>query len=284
MPNKASNQTSVESSIYVSQLFYHPVKSLGAISAQSLLIADMGPLLDRRLMLIDENGKFITQRQSPLMALIHVSDDSEMLHFSYQSPQSGTALVCSLPWPKFSYEGDVALAKVWADEVETQLIDHEINTWLSDILSRKVQLVFINDQTHRQVDLDYANKGDRTGFADGFPLLLVSQASIDFLAKASGVPLTAQNFRPNIVVQGCEAFAEDQWEKIRIGEIEFDVVKPCSRCVIPTIDLKTAEKKKQVMMTMLEHRKQGKKVYVGQNLIHRGLGNINVNQEIELIA
>jgi uncharacterized protein YcbX len=270
--------------IQVSQLFYHPVKSLGAIATSSLQIGKMGPLLDRRLMLIDESGKFITQRQCPVMALIQVEDSAGVLTFSYSDRQTGATLACSLPWPDFSYVGRTALAEIWEDEVQAQVIEHDINAWLSCILSRAVQLVFIDDQTHRQVDLDFANQGDQTSFSDGFPLLLVSQASIDFLRQASGVPLAAQNFRPNIVVQGCKPFEEDQWKKIRIAEIEFDIVKPCSRCVIPTLDLKTAQKKKEVMIAMLEHRKQGKKVYVGQNLIHRGLGGICVNQTVEIIA
>lgn len=271
-------------SIQVFKLFYHPVKSLGSISAQTLQIAQMGPLLDRRFMLVDDNGVFITQRECPLMTLIHVSDDSGVLNFAFKSPQSNISSTCSIPWPDFFYEGEVKNVTVWDDQVAAQAIDHAINAWLSDILFRSVQLVFINNQTHRQVDLEYADKGDSTGFADGFPLLLVSQASIDFLAKESGVPLVAQNFRPNIVVQGCEAFEEDQWTKIRIGEIEFDLVKSCSRCVIPSIDLKTAEKNKTVMTTMVKHRRQGKKVYVGQNLIHRGLGDISVNQTVEIIT
>ena len=270
--------------IQVSQLFYHPVKSLGAIATPFLQIGKMGPLLDRRLMLVDENGAFITQRQCPVMALIQVEDSAGVLTFSYSDRQARTTLACSLPWPDFSYVGRTALAEIWEEEVQAQVIEHDINAWLSRILSRTVQLVFINDQTHRQVDLDFANQGDQTSFSDGFPLLLVSQASIDFLRQASGVSLAAQNFRPNIVVEGCEPFEEDQWNKIRIAEIEFDIVKPCSRCVIPTLDLKTAQKKKEIMIAMLEHRKQGKKVYVGQNLIHRGFGDICVNQTVEIIT
>lgn len=284
MSNHTPNQSSAESVVHVSQLFYHPVKSLGSVGAKALQIAQMGPLLDRRFMLVDENGVFITQRECPLMTLIHVSDDSGVLSFSFKNPESNVSDTCSIAWPDFAFKGEIKNVTLWDDQVEAQLIDHEINAWLSAILSRSVQLVFINDQTHRQVDLEYANKGDSTGFADGFPLLLISQASIDFLAQESGIPLLAQNFRPNIVVQGCEAFEEDQWRKIRIGDIEFDIVKSCSRCVIPSIDLETAEKNKPVMTVMLKHRRQGKKVYVGQNLIHRGFGDIHINQKIEIIS
>jgi uncharacterized protein YcbX len=186
-------------------------------------------------------------------------------------------------WPDFSAQSEIKSVKVWDDQLDGQLLDGQINQWLSEQLKQSVQLVYKHENTHRQVDLEYAKKGDETGFSDGFPFLLISQSSIDFLQSHLDVSISMERFRPNISVHGCEPFEEDSWKRIAINDVEFELVKPCSRCVIPTIDLETGEKQNQVMQVMLEHRKRGKNVYVGQNLIHRGVGEIRVGDRLEVL-
>ena len=265
-------------SIQVSQLFYYPIKSFPGIACEQLTINAWGPLRDRRLMLVDEQGKFITQRQCRIMALISVCDDQETLTLSYQ----GEAF--SLPWPTFSQTTQSRKVQVWEDEVRGQIIGGEINEWLSKVLQFRVNLVYMADDTHRQVDLDYASAGTRTGFADGFPFLIVSQESITFLQQELTFDLDVKRFRPNIVVSGCDAFSEDQWKTIAINHIEFDLVKPCSRCVIPSIDLRSGLMQKEVMQVMVAHRKRGDQVYLGQNAVHKGQGTIEVGQQVKVIA
>jgi uncharacterized protein YcbX len=265
----------------VSQLFYHPIKSLGAIQVSTLSNGPCGPLFDRRIMLIDTNGKFITQRQAPIMTLIAVHDLGSSLELTYGSKN------ISLPWPDFRLKTHSVLVDIWDDKVTAQLFSPEVSDWLSNILSRQVRLVYMDDSEHRQVDLNFSEKGTYTGFSDGFPFLLVSQASINFLSEKIGYELSVNRFRPNIVVSGCDPFEEDSWQRISIDTMKLDIVKPCSRCVIPTINLQTAESERAVLQVMLEYRKKGKNIYLGQNLVHspgvNKMANLVVGQEVEVI-
>lgn len=261
----------------VSQLFYYPVKSLGVVDTQNLLVTEWGPHRDRRMMLVDENGKFVTQRQCNQMALFKTKDDGDVLNFEY----NGQQLV--LPWPTLENKNETVTVSVWGDEVAGERVSKEADDWFSQQLGRSVSLVYMAEATQRQVDLDYALAGDKTGFSDGFPFLMISEASLAFLQKELPYPLDITRFRPNIVVSGCEAFAEDSWKRIAINGIEFDVAKPCSRCVIPTLNPQNGEKQPEVMKALLAHRKQGNKVYMGQNLIHRGEGKIEVGNTLTII-
>ncbi len=264
--------------VHISQLFYHPIKSLQGISTPKLNVSSFGPHNDRRLMLVDAQGGFVTQRECATMAMINVIDSNGVLNLSFMGQS------ISFPWPDFSLTSESRSVQIWEDNVSAQKVDHPVNEWLSQVLQLQVKLVYMDDNTHRQVDLDYADWGVRTGFSDGFPFLLVSQASIDFLQGELEFDLDVKRFRPNIVVSGCEPFAEDQWKKIRINQIEFDLVKPCSRCVIPSLNNQTGISQKEVMQVMVTHRKRGDQVFVGQNLLHSGLGDIQVGHKVELIS
>jgi uncharacterized protein YcbX len=264
--------------IHVSQLFHFPVKSLKGTQLNQMTLDAFGPQWDRRFMLIDSNGRFVTQRQCPLMGQISVSILDDQLTLKYQAQEAGLDLATLNQFDQFQ------LVKVWDDEVNARLIEGDINAWLSDILQRDVTLCFMDADTHRQVDLEFAQLGDRASFSDGFPFLIISEASVAFLSDELGRELSVERFRPNIVVSGCDAFAEDNWKRIAINGVEFDIVKSCSRCVIPTLDLNTSEKQPDVMQVMLKHRKQGKKVMMGQNAVHRGLGVLEVGQVIEVLA
>ena len=263
--------------INVSKLFYYPVKSLAGINAQEMVINSWGPHHDRRLMLVDGEGRMITQRQCRLMALIQMRDlgDSLELEFRGQS--------VPIAWPNFNEEGNRKIVWVWNDEIEAQVIPGSINTWLSDVLQRKVQLVYMPENIQRQVDLNYADEGVRTSFSDGFPFLLISRASIEFLQNKLSFDLDVRRFRPNIVVDGCEAFAEDSWRQIRVGEIEFQLVKPCARCVMPSINMETAQIQKEVMQVMNDHRKRDGDVFMGQNMVHVGEGVLQLGQTVEVV-
>ena len=135
----------------------------------------------------------------------------------------------------------------------------------------------------RPVDPDYATEQDQVGFADGFPFLLISQGSLDDLNARLEQPVPMQRFRPNLVVEGCEPYAEDGWRRIRIGASSFRVAKPCSRCIIPTIDIDSAERNPEPLRTLMEYRKRDNKVYFGQNLIHDRQGRIEVGMPVEII-
>ena len=262
----------------VSQLFYYPVKSLGSVSVQSMRVTDWGPHRDRRMMLVDANGKFVTQRQCHLMSLIRVEDSGHQIRFILGERYF------DLPWPDFAATGGDSLAvTVWDDSVAARSVSKAADAWFSDVMQRDVRLVLVGEETLRQVDLAYARQGDKTGFSDGFPFLLISEASL--LALQSHLPfeLSMTRFRPNLVVSGCEPFAEDRWRRIAINGIEFEIVKPCSRCVIPTLNPVDGVKQPEVMKVLLEHRKQGNQVFVGQNVIHRAEGEIAVGMSVEVL-
>jgi len=265
-------------SIQVSELFYYPIKSFAGIACEQLCINAWGPLRDRRLMLVDEQGHFITQRQCRIMALMSLSDNQESLTLAYQGESF------TLAWPDFSLAISTQMVQVWEEEISGQGIGGGVNAWLSRVLQSKVKLVYMADDTHRQVDLTYASQGIRTGFADGFPFLVVSQESIMSLQQELTFELDVKRFRPNIVVSGCEPFSEDQWKTISINNIEFNLVKPCSRCVIPSIDLTTGLMQKEVMQVMVAHRKRDGEVYLGQNAVHKGKGSIEVGQQVKIIV
>lgn len=263
--------------IKISQLFYYPVKSLAGINAHKLEVNSWGPHHDRRLMLVDGEGRMVTQRQCPLMALVKVKNlgASLQLQFKWQS--------ISMDWPNFDEETNPKRVFVWGDEVEAQIVSGSINTWLSNVLERDVQLVYMSEETHRQVDLNYASEGVRASFSDGFPFLLISRASVEFLQKKLPFKLDALRFRPNIVIDGCEAFAEDSWSQIKIGKMGFQLVKPCARCVMPSINMDTGQVQKEVMQVMIDHRKREGDVFMGQNMVHTGEGELQLGQAIEIV-
>lgn len=264
--------------ISVSSLFVYPIKSMAPLLLDEVQIEKFGPALDRRFMLVDAKGKFYTQRQNPLLSQFHISLAPGGLRITAVDGSG-----CEISFVDIAPAADVE-AQVWDDRVLACGLPQEINAWLSEKLGHELRLVFMPEQAERQVDLQYAREGDVTSFNDGFPALLLSEESVRALESDTGFALSPLRFRPNIVVTGCEAFAEDKWQRIRIGEVEFEVVKPCSRCVIPTIDLQSGQKQPEVMAALLRQRKVDNKVFLGQNLIHRRQGLIRVGDTVEILA
>ncbi len=256
----------------------YPIKSTRGISLDQATLVSRGLEYDRRWMLVDSQGQFLTQRQLPRMALIHTHIESDAL------------LVCAqghsdLVLPLELNQGEILEVQVWKDQCRALAANDEINEWFSQFLHHPVRLVFMPDEMNRQVDPGYARSGDITSFADGFPLLLISEGSLADLNQRLDSPLPMRRFRPNLVVKGCPPYAEDQWQTIRIGGILFDVVKPCSRCIITTVDPETAEHHpdREPLKTLATYRKKDKQVFFGQNLIHRGTGLLRLGDTIEII-
>jgi len=260
----------------ISTLTVYPVKSMRGLDLKSAGLDDMGICWDRRWMVIDANSHFVTGRKQPLLLTIqpHLTDDGLLsLHFP-----DGTYLNVA---PAVSGKQRI-LVTIWKDQVMATPMDTTCDQVLSNYLGQDCRLVFIESDEIRQVDLEFANPGERTGFADGFPLLLISEASLGDLNSRLEEPLSMQRFRPNIVIGGCSAYAEDEWQGIRINNIAFAVVKPCSRCVMTTVDQEIGVKAgKEPLQTLMKYRRQGNKVMFGQNVIHRGRGVIKVGDSVE---
>lgn len=267
----------------LSQIYTYPVKSLKGVAHSSLQLTAMGPSNDRRYMLVNARGKFVSQRQVPQMTLI-------------SAELSGEDLLLSRVGENFlrvsdnDRGGEKIEVLVWNDYVQVQDCGDQAAQWLSECLKQQVRLVYMPDTTHRAVDPAYANSGDTVSFADGFPLLLVSEASLEKLnsrlaSSTLASSITIDRFRPNLVISGCKPHEEDQWKNIRIGTEIFDVVKPCARCVIPSIDPLTAEKNPQIIKELSQYRRgTDKKIYFGQNLIHRSQGQLNIGDEVEVLG
>jgi hypothetical protein len=263
--------------LHVSALWRYPVKSLRGLAAERLPLGPRGPELDRQWMLVDRAGQFLTQRQHPRMALVEVGLGAEGL--SLDAPGMPTLTV------PYAGGGEPLDVQVWNDRCASERVGPEADAWLGEFLGLDCRLVRFPDRAVRQVDTRYARPGDQVGFADGFPLLLIGQASLDGLNARLQEPVDMRRFRPNLVVSGGGAHAEDGWRRLRIGELEFEVAKPCSRCPIPGIDPDTAERSPEVLKVLAQYRRgEDNKVYFGQNLLHRGSGELRIGQAVEVLA
>jgi uncharacterized protein YcbX len=258
----------------VSGLFIYPVKSLAGIALKSAEVTDRGLKYDRRWMLVDDTNRFISQREVPLMALLIPQLLPNGLTISY--PAGKTQLVVPLK----PISGETVSVTIWDDTCTAWLVSREANDWFSKILGINCRLVYMPDYTHRMVDPDYTATKKINSFSDGYPNLLIGQASIDDLSRRVGQSIPINRFRPNIVFTGGAPYAEDELAEFTIGCITFYGVKICARCPIPGIDQETAMSGKEPIKTLAGYRRKNKKIYMGQNLVHTGTGIINVGDPI----
>jgi uncharacterized protein YcbX len=263
-----------ESGASLSDLCVYPIKSCGGIPVDEWEVDERGLRHDRRWMLVDETGSFVSQRKLPRMALIKVRIESGGLVVDAPG-------MTSLNVPFEPPDDKPLLARVWGDLVEGQTVDDY--GWFSEFLGVRCKLVYLPDESVRPVDPAYAEPGDRVSLADGFPFLLISEASLADLNARLEQPLPMNRFRPNLVVRGCEPFAEDGWRGVRIGQLTFRVVKPCARCTITTVDQESATKGKEPLRTLARFRRAGNKVLFGQNLIHDETGTLRVGDPVEVL-
>jgi uncharacterized protein len=262
--------------MHISGLYYYPIKSCRGFALETAQLEPRGIQHDRRLMITSATGLFLTQRDYPKLALIEpvIDGDRVQLHAPAMPPLQ---IQCR-------DDGQRVPVKIWNDE--TTAIDQGALAadWLSTFLQVTCRLVRVAPDSIRPVTPRYAvNPGDQVGFADGFPLLLIAQESLDDLNTRLAAPIKMNRFRPNIVVSGCAPYAEDSWSRISIAGIQFDLVKPCARCVITTTDQATAERGKEPLRTLATYRTIDSKVMFGQNVLHDRSGSIRVGDEVEII-
>jgi len=262
--------------LILSGLYGYPVKSLAGIPLQHSTVDRYGLMYDRRWMLVDPEGEFLSQRRVPRMALIgqRIAGDELILNAVGRH---------ELHLPLVPESGAWREVRIWDENCKAQGCGAEADAWLSEFLGQPCRLVFMPESLSRRVDPDYASETDQTAFSDGFPLMLLSEASLAELNGRLQAPVSMNRFRPNLVVSGCEPFDEDGWQRLRIGEMTFRVVKPCSRCIITTIDPATAERGDEPLKTLSAYRRRGNKVYFGQNLLHDGSGRLGVGMRVEVL-
>ena len=259
----------------LSHIYCYPVKSLAGIHANSWDVIETGLKYDRKWMIVDELGQFLSQRKLPKMALIQTALNPS--HLILSAPGM-TDLTISL----IADEGKVIRTTIWKDECDANQVSEEANTWLSDFLKQDCRLVRQMENVVRPVDPDYARPTDQVAFSDGFPFLIISENSLVSLNDAMQLDLPMARFRPNLVISGCPAYAEDSWREIGIGNIDFRLPKPCSRCIVPTIDPETATTGKEPLTTLNKLRKWQNKVYFGQNALHNQCGTVSVGDTVRV--
>jgi uncharacterized protein YcbX len=263
-------------SLFVQNLYLYPIKSLGGISVQEAEVEERGFQYDRRWMLVDEAGEFLTQRQHSQLALLQVAlGESELAVFSKVDPSRKISFGLEMN------SGKEMQVSVWGDVVTALQVSPEVSTWFSDFLGMNVDLVRMPESSHRKMDPRYAVQEESVSFADGMPYVMIGQASLDELNGRLADPVGMDRFRPNLVFSGGEAYAEDQFKQLQIGEVDFQVVKPCARCVMITVDQEKGTKGKEPLATLATYRSQGSKVYFGQNAVALTQGIVRVGDPIQ---
>lgn len=265
--------------LQLSQLYRYPLKSGAAELLRCAWIDALGVQGDRRWMVVDEqNGRFLTQRLLPALGRIVARWQGEQLLLS--APGCADLLVRVT-----DHAAARRIVQVWRDTPQVVDAGEAAAHWLSCLLQRPCRLVQITEETARQVDLQYARPGERVGFADGFPLLLIGEASLQALSDEVGRPLEMLRFRPNLVVSGSPAYAEEGWQRIAIGELTFRLVKPCGRCVMTTLDPQTGERSadNEPLATLKRLRQHNGEALFGQNLIAEGCGELRLGMPVRVL-
>ncbi|MUK28554.1 MOSC domain-containing protein [Aliivibrio fischeri] len=259
----------------LSQINIFPVKSIAGISQSSAYVEKQGLQCDRRFMVTDPNGKMITARTHPQMVKISAIIEPYGLILCYPG-------LIDLHLTFNELEMKQTEAKVWNDSFSAYSTNQEANQWFSSILSTDAQLLYTGEQSNRIREKIQTN----VSFADGYPLLVISEASLAELNKRSTSHHTMSQFRTNLVISGDDAFIEDSWKRIRIGEVEFEIVKPCQRCILTTVNPRTAQyhPDKEPLKTFSTFRAdESGNVYFGQNLIAKNEGTIKLGDKIEVL-
>jgi len=273
----------------VSELYIYPVKSLGGISVPAATLTDRGFEFDRRWMLVDaENNRFLSQREVPEMALLQVElgEEALLIRHRHRTDQPPLRIPFEMPASSTTDPNGVintCTVTVWDDTCTGQWVSADADAWFTTILNTPCRLVYMPDDSRRLVEQPYAQNSEITSFSDGYPLLVIGQASLDDLNSRLDAPLPMNRFRPNIVFTGGAPYQEDSMEHFRIAGVDFFGVKPCARCVITTTDQFTAVKGKEPLRTLSRYRQRNNKIYFGQNLLFAGEGRIAVGDAITLL-
>ena len=261
----------------IQDIYIYPVKSLGGFRVQQAILENRGFQYDRRWMLVDENNRFLSQRELPHLALFVVSLKDSFFKITFRSnPNSEFDL------PFVVDQGENIIVSVWEDSCAA--IEY-INgsQWFSKQLDINCKLVYMPDSSIRFVEKEYAHNNEIVSFSDEYPLLLIGQGSLDDLNKKLKIPIGMERFRPNIVVATDNPFEEDEWKQIRINSIEVIMAKPCARCAVPSINQVTAAKEKEPGATLAQFRMRDNKIYFGQNLLPKMNGQISCGDLLEII-
>lgn len=264
----------------LSALYRYPLKSAKGEMLQRSRLDRLGLVGDRRWMLVDEaSGRFLTQRAEAQMSQLSATWNNA----------GGLTLAASgrqpLDVPVPGADDHLRGVTIWRDTLRVPDAGDAAARWVSDFIGKPTRLVHVPQERARYTQAGFGEDADRVAFADGFPLLLIGQASLDDISAKIGRPQEMLRFRPNLVIEGAGAFAEDGWTRLRIGTVEFRVVKSCSRCILTTIDPATGERSadREPLATLSTYRQREDGVMFGQNLVNDGDGELEVGMPVTLL-
>ncbi|MBX3128179.1 MAG: MOSC domain-containing protein [Polyangiaceae bacterium] len=259
----------------VSALYIHPIKACRGLRVERAVVERRGLAEDRRFMLVDESGRFVTQREEPRLVLVGVDARGDRLRMSV--PGHGE---CDLP--RRPTGGRRLTVEVWRSRVSALVVE-EVGAWLSEWLGRGLTLVYMGDDVERLIDEEQPEHGV-VSFADGYPLLLTNEASLAALAGRSGGDLTMTRFRPNLVVTGAAAFVEERWARLRVGSVVLRNANPCERCVVINVDPESGERGREPLRTLVEVHSIAGKPSFGVNLVPETVGEIRVGDPVSILS
>jgi hypothetical protein len=267
------------SEVRITEIIVYPIKSTAGMGVDEWPVEPQGLAMDRRWMVVDEDGGFLSGREFPVLTQIR----SRVEHNGLRVTAPGMDEM-HIPVPTAS-SGSTTV-RVWSDQCRASSAGAEVDDWFTRLLASRCRLVYMTDVGQRPVDFDFGRPGDRVSFADGYPLLLISEASLADLNSRLEQPVSMGRFRPNLVVSGCGPYEEDSWRSLQIGKTPFEGVKKCPRCVFTTIDPDNGEKHPRLepLRTLSGYRRgPDGGVFFGQNLIPRSQGVVRVGDVLSNI-
>ncbi len=258
-------------------LTIYPIKSARGISLSESPVDDFGLTHDRRWMVVDRDGAFISQRSHPRLALVTPGIADGALHIS-------APVMPVLEVPLEPLESVITRVRVWDDTVEATWLGERAARWFSQFLECFCSLVHMPKHTERPANPAYAPVGTRVSFADAYPFLIISEESLADLNGRLAEPLPMNRFRPNLVVAGATPYGEDRWLRIQFNSLSLRLVKPCDRCVITTTDQTTAERGREPLRTLATYRNVNGKLMFGQNGVHEAPGHLVVGEDCRAVS
>lgn len=265
--------------MHLSAIHLYPIKSAAALSPASAQVEARGLAHDRRWMIVDPAGRFLTGRELPQLVRLKAVPTADGLRLDAPG-----AAPLALAFPTAS--APRRSVSIWDDDLEAVDAGDDAAAWLGAWLGRELRLVYMDSAAARPVSLTHGQPGDEVSFADGYPLLVISQAALDGLNARLAQPLPMLRFRPNLVIADCAAHAEDGWQRVRVGEVVFDAVKTCVRCVFTTVDADRGEfdPSGEPLRTLKTYRRSPRGITFGMNLIARGSGVLRLGDRVEVLA